>query len=69
MGKAENNTYWTKAAIACINAAYIRGDISNKPGIITYEDILVIAPFGNIFHQIELKGSDILKVCNHIKGI
>ncbi|XP_043482671.1 apyrase-like isoform X2 [Leptopilina heterotoma] len=56
-----NNTYWTTAAIAVLNSGTIRGDISNNPGIIKYEDLIIVAPFGNTYDLVELKGSDILK--------
>lgn len=56
-----NNTYWTSAAIAVLNSGAIRGDINNHPGIIKYEDLIIVAPFGNTYDLVELKGSDILK--------
>lgn len=65
-----NNTYWTSAAIAVLNSGAIRGDINNHPGIIKYEDLIIVAPFGNTYDLVELKGSDILKVyCNFYQEI
>lgn len=61
VGKDDNKTYWTRAAISVINSGGIRADISNDPGSITYEDLIIVAPFGNTLDLIELKGSDILK--------
>ncbi|XP_033229665.1 uncharacterized protein LOC117181210 [Belonocnema kinseyi] len=61
VGQNDKKTYWTRAAISVMNAGGIRGDISDDPGSITYEDLVVVQPFANSFDVVELKGSDILK--------
>ncbi|XP_051165507.1 apyrase-like isoform X2 [Leptopilina boulardi] len=57
-----NNTYWTNAAIAVINAGAIRSDISNNPGTIKYEDLIIVTPFSNTYDLVELQGNTILKI-------
>lgn len=61
VGKDTNNTYWTSAAIAVINSGSVRGDISNDPETIKYEDLIIVTPFGNTYDLVELKGIDIVK--------
>ncbi|XP_012260987.2 apyrase-like [Athalia rosae] len=59
---AENSTYWTYAALACINAGGIRGGIESKNGVITYNDLAITQPFNNTWDVIELQGSDLIAV-------
>ncbi|XP_046602712.1 apyrase isoform X2 [Neodiprion lecontei] len=62
VGLAENSTYWTYAAIACINAGGIRSTIEDTTGEITYADAVTSQPFENTWDVVELQGSDLLQV-------
>ncbi|XP_078036030.1 apyrase [Augochlora pura] len=61
-GKAENETDWTHAAVACMNPGGIRAPIESTD--ITFSDLIMAQPFENTWDTIELKGSCILDILN-----
>ncbi|XP_033336686.2 apyrase [Megalopta genalis] len=61
-GKAKNRTFWTHAAVACMNPGGIRAPI--ETGEITFSDLIMAQPFENTWDTIELKGSCIMDILN-----
>lgn len=60
--KAENQTFWTYAAIAVVNPGGIRASIDSMGDDITYGDLMMVQPFENTWDTIELNGSCIVQV-------
>lgn len=60
--KAENETVWTYAAVACMNPGGIRVPIESTD--ITFNDLIMAQPFENTWDTIELKGSCIMDILN-----
>nr|KAF7438278.1 hypothetical protein H0235_000669 [Vespula pensylvanica] len=56
---AENETYWTYAAISCTNTGGIRASIEDFAVNITYGDLLMVQPFENTWDTVEITGSSI----------
>ncbi|XP_020284123.1 apyrase isoform X2 [Pseudomyrmex gracilis] len=57
---ADNKSYWTYAAVACMNPGGIRTSIEESD--ITYGDLLMVQPFENTWDTVELTGESIKKV-------
>lgn len=60
MDAADNKSYWTYAAVACMNPGGIRTSIEESD--ITYGDLLMVQPFENTWDTVELTGESIKKV-------
>ncbi|CAL1683018.1 unnamed protein product [Lasius platythorax] len=58
--KAENETHWTYAAVACLNSGGIRTSIEESE--ITYGDLMMVQPFENTWDTLELTGESIKKI-------
>ncbi|XP_020284117.1 apyrase isoform X1 [Pseudomyrmex gracilis] len=63
---ADNKSYWTYAAVACMNPGGIRTSIEESD--ITYGDLLMVQPFENTWDTVELTGESIKKILE-IEGI
>ncbi|XP_015438966.1 PREDICTED: apyrase-like [Dufourea novaeangliae] len=60
--KAENETFWTYAAVACMNPGGIRAPIESMGKDVTFGDLMMVQPFENTWDTLELRGSCILKI-------
>ncbi|XP_066597557.1 apyrase-like isoform X2 [Prorops nasuta] len=57
--QAENETFWTYAAVSCQNVGGIRTDIAKESPNITYGDLMTAFPFENTWDTVEVQGSTI----------
>ncbi|XP_031832595.1 apyrase [Nomia melanderi] len=60
--KAENKTFWTYAAVACMNPGGIRAPIESMGADITFSDLMMAQPFENTWDTLELNGTCIMKI-------
>ncbi|CAK9801435.1 unnamed protein product [Anthophora plagiata] len=60
--KAENKTFWTYAAVACMNTGGIRAPIDSMGEDITFGDLMMVQPFENTWDTLEINGSCILQI-------
>ena len=60
--QAENRTYWTYAAVACMNPGGIRSSIDSIGGDITFGDLMMAQPFENTWDTLELNGTCIMQI-------
>ncbi|XP_054004217.1 apyrase-like [Hylaeus anthracinus] len=60
--KAENKTFWTYAAVACMNPGGIRSPIESVGEDVTFGDLMMAQPFENTWDTLELKGSCIMQI-------
>ncbi|XP_076639053.1 apyrase [Colletes latitarsis] len=60
--RAENQTFWTYAAVACMNPGGIRAPIESVNEDITFGDLMMSQPFENTWDILELNGSCIMQI-------